>query len=128
MTVAVLGLDTAIAPVDDQFGSLILRDCPCNLRGLGFGIENARSPFRTLTYHRPAAVAGYHVLIAFAHVLSRSMKSRPKCRSLLLRSKLESRTFRQNQAAHALACLTRTVLAPDNFDMSDSALFAAYLA
>jgi hypothetical protein len=65
---AVLGLNLAVAAMDQKLGSLVLRNFPRPVNGVRFSVKELRGAGGASALDGPSVMAGNHVLIAFRHV------------------------------------------------------------
>ena len=66
MTVAVLGLDLPVAPMNYQFGALIFGNFPSALNGVSFPVESLCCPFCSRATNGPSVLVRHDMLIAFS--------------------------------------------------------------
>jgi len=64
VTMAVSVPNFPVPVVDEQFRSLILRDLPCSINGLGLRVVERRQAFIALAADAPLVVVRYHMLVS----------------------------------------------------------------
>ena len=60
--------DTAVASVDEKFGSLVASDLAPGIYGVPLCAVNGRGALATGASHSPSALVRYDMLVTFAHL------------------------------------------------------------